>query len=102
MPISSTSTDILGAFGGIGGLIVGVLGVVFGLRQRKEAARLRERAQAEKISAWAERRTEEGRRVIVKNPTDQIVRDVRVWLVTPANPRRRAAMCLSRPTRSTT
>lgn len=69
---------------------LGVAGLGFGLvkdfgekRVRGEVKRFKERAQAERVSAWAGKRTDEGRRVFVHNASEQIVRDVRAWLVTP-------------------
>jgi hypothetical protein len=87
MPIASASTtDIISAAVGVIGLIIGAIGLVAARNARKEATRLREREQAGKISAWARKRTDEGRVVIAMNASDSPVRNVRVWLVTPSTP----------------
>ena len=90
--LADATTDVIGAVVGVIGAIVGVLGFLFGRRERRESARereenrrARERAQAEKVSAWAEKRTDEGRLVVARNASDQLVRDVRLWLVRPGD-----------------
>jgi hypothetical protein len=82
--IASDTTDIISVAVGVVGAVVGVVGFVFGLRERRDAKELRERQQAQKVNGWAERRTDEGRVVVAQNASDQPVRDVQVWLITPS------------------
>ena len=77
----------------VGSLAIGALGFGYGIvkdlgekRARNEVVELRERSQAERVSAWAGKRTDEGRRVYVRNTSEQIVRDVRAWLIAPVSP----------------
>jgi hypothetical protein len=86
LPIANATTDVIGAVVGILGVIIGILGFLAARRQRGEVERLRERTQAEKISAWADKRTDAGRVLRARNASDQVVNKVRVWLVTPATP----------------
>jgi hypothetical protein len=74
-------------------VLVGVAGLRFGVVKyngeraaQAEVARLDERRQAEQVTAWAGKRTEEGRPVFIRNGSDQIVRDVKAWLVIPSDP----------------
>jgi hypothetical protein len=80
--IASAVVDISSVVFGVLGLIVGALGILSGRHEHKEATRLRERAHAEKVSAWADKRTDEGRRVLARNGSEQVVRDVNLWLIT--------------------
>jgi hypothetical protein len=93
MLIASATTETIGAVVGVVGMIVGVAGFLSAMHARRDAAhdreeaeRLREQAQAEKVNAWAEKRTAEGRLVVARNTSDQPVRDVKIWLVTPDTP----------------
>jgi hypothetical protein len=52
--------------------------------RRVEAERLRaeaERLQASRVTAWAERRTDEGRWLVVRNANDEPIFDCYVWLI---------------------
>ena len=81
MLLADATTDIIGA-------AVGVIGVAFGLWQRfeavqarRDATELRDRGQAERITAWAEKRTGDARVVVVSNGSDRPIYDVSAWLV---------------------
>jgi hypothetical protein len=81
--------DVFTDYGGlIGAVAFGVAGIVFGLVQRREATaarseakELRERAQAEQVTAWAEKRVGDERPVVVSNGSGRPVFEVKAWLV---------------------
>jgi hypothetical protein len=51
------------------------------LRELRSNAHDRERAIARRVSAWAEKRNDEGRRIVAHNGSEQPVWDVRLWLI---------------------
>ena len=70
--------------------VVAVLGFLFGIvrwrdatRARDETRELQKREQANKVHAWAEKRTGDERLVVVENASDAPVHDVKAWLVRP-------------------
>lgn len=82
--IASTTGDVVAVLG----FILAVASFLYGLRQhgearraREEAAEMRERTQAEQVSAWAEKRSGDTRVVVVSNGSDRPIHDVSAWLV---------------------
>lgn len=83
VPIASATTDIIGAIVAGLGRVLALIQFLLGRRDRNDAKSLRERAQAEQVQAWARKRTGDERVVVACNGSDRLVRNVRVWLVTP-------------------
>lgn len=84
--------EVISVSVGLAGFGFGIVKDVGERRIRAEVVGLREREQAEQVSAWAGKRTKEGRRAFVRNASDQIVRDVRAWLVAQS-PQHRDRAC---------
>jgi hypothetical protein len=60
------------------GVVFGVGGVAFGFLERRKVA---QRAQAERVTAWAEKRVDDERVVVVNNGSDNPIHEVEAWLV---------------------
>jgi hypothetical protein len=97
MPLASATTDVIGAAAAVAAVLVAL---AFGLREwfsrvrdRRDADHLRareqaekERTQAEMVTGWAEQRVGDKRPVVVQNESDNVVKDVEIWLITPRSP----------------
>jgi hypothetical protein len=56
------------------------------LRELRSSAHDRERAIARRVSAWAEKRDDEGRRIVAHNGSELPVWDLRLWLISGVPP----------------
>ena len=86
MPVAATG-DALDWVTAIASVMssIGVLAALVLLRPQLQEFRAnamdRERAVAMKVTAWAEKRSPEGRWIVAHNASSQPIRDIRLWLV---------------------
>ncbi len=74
--VSAVSSAVT-AVGVVGGLVL----LRPQLRELRSQAIERDRSVAVRVTAWAERRDDQGRMIVAHNASDQPVRDVRLWLL---------------------